>query len=151
MNHYKNGTWSNEMRPPLQELTLTQIGHHLREETMSAPSLYLTMIKKDQGWRHFHQLENLILEQQQEEGKNGYFVWNINSIFYDMDLFYIPENTTMPPTRKLHIGATTRGRQKRLFCLEYQFTFLRHGSLLHTREYDHAFVRDGQSSSFIFS
>jgi hypothetical protein len=97
MNHYKNGTWSNETRPPLRELSLTQIEKYLRRrKRIKKPSLYLTTIKKEQGWSHFHQLENFTLEQQQEEDKNDYFVWNINLNFYITDLFYIPENTTMP-------------------------------------------------------
>ena len=92
MNTNMNGTYSFETSPILTAHSLTNIRSYLSEERKTA-SLFLTMSEKDQGWDQFHRLENYTLKQ--PKSGNDYFVWNLNSFFYESDLFWIPENTTM--------------------------------------------------------
>jgi hypothetical protein len=51
--------------------------------------LYLARTKKDQGWDHFHQLENPTFQQGQQD--DDFFVWDIKTYFYDLDFFFHPQ------------------------------------------------------------
>jgi hypothetical protein len=95
MNHYGR----NDTTLPLYGIPLKD-GIRNKRWTLEAgddegnytPSLYVETTKRDQGWDHFHQLENLTFQQGGQD--DDFFVWNIKKNFYELDFFN--KNTTMP-------------------------------------------------------